>query len=241
MSESSAEIRKRLSHPVIDIDGHMAEYFPALAPYLVAEGLSLDHPSLMRLLPPYSGSERRGTNRHRSNERPHAPLGALGGALRPSRRSTWPPRSSPASSTSGSTSSGSTSAWCIRASGSSSCTWPTRPTGAAPAGRSTVAMPRPSRPIPIASLPSPPSRCTPPRRRSPSSSTPSTSSASKPSSAPAMSSVLSRPWPTPTPRSPSTPSGSTSSASTACMTTTRCGRRPRSSACQSPSTPASSG
>ncbi len=57
MSESSAEIRKRLSHPVIDIDGHMAEYFPALAPYLLAEGLSLDHPSLMRLLPPYSGSE----------------------------------------------------------------------------------------------------------------------------------------------------------------------------------------
>src|SRR3984893_7830401 len=58
MSESSAEIRKRLSHPVIDIDGHMAEYFPALAPYLEAEGLSLDHPSLMRMLPPYGGTER---------------------------------------------------------------------------------------------------------------------------------------------------------------------------------------
>jgi predicted TIM-barrel fold metal-dependent hydrolase len=58
MSESSVEIRKRLSHPVIDIDGHMAEYFPALAPHLEAEGLSLDHPSLKRLLPPYSGSER---------------------------------------------------------------------------------------------------------------------------------------------------------------------------------------
>jgi predicted TIM-barrel fold metal-dependent hydrolase len=58
MSESSAEIRKRLSHPVIDIDGHMAEYFPALAPYLEAEGLSLDHPSLMRMLPPYGGSQR---------------------------------------------------------------------------------------------------------------------------------------------------------------------------------------
>jgi predicted TIM-barrel fold metal-dependent hydrolase len=58
MSESSAEIRKRLSHPVIDIDGHMAEYFPALAPYLESEGLSLDHPSLMRMLPPYGGTER---------------------------------------------------------------------------------------------------------------------------------------------------------------------------------------
>ena len=39
MSESSADIRKRLDHPVIDIDGHMAEYFPALAPYLEREGL----------------------------------------------------------------------------------------------------------------------------------------------------------------------------------------------------------
>ena len=58
MSESSAEIRRRLSHPVIDIDGHMAEYFPALAPFLEAEGLSLDHPSLMRMLPPYGGAER---------------------------------------------------------------------------------------------------------------------------------------------------------------------------------------
>ncbi len=29
MTESSAEIRKCLSHPVIDIDGPMAEYFPA--------------------------------------------------------------------------------------------------------------------------------------------------------------------------------------------------------------------
>jgi len=56
MSESSADIRKRLSHPIIDIDGHMAEYFPALAPYLEREGLSLDHPSLQRMLPPYGGT-----------------------------------------------------------------------------------------------------------------------------------------------------------------------------------------
>lgn len=57
MSESSTEIRRRLDHPVIDIDGHMAEYFPALVPYLEQEGLSLDHPSLARLLPPYGGTD----------------------------------------------------------------------------------------------------------------------------------------------------------------------------------------
>lgn len=58
MGETSADIRARLSHPVIDIDGHMAEYFPALAPYLEREGLSLDHPSLARMLPPYGGTDR---------------------------------------------------------------------------------------------------------------------------------------------------------------------------------------
>ncbi len=55
---TSAEIRQRLGHPVIDIDGHMAEYLPALAPYLEREGLSLEHPSLRRLLPPYGGTDR---------------------------------------------------------------------------------------------------------------------------------------------------------------------------------------
>jgi predicted TIM-barrel fold metal-dependent hydrolase len=55
---SSPEIRGRLGHPVIDIDGHMAEHLPTLAPYLEAEGLSLEHPALHRLLPPYGGSER---------------------------------------------------------------------------------------------------------------------------------------------------------------------------------------
>jgi predicted TIM-barrel fold metal-dependent hydrolase len=58
MSESSADIRKRLSHPIIDIDGHMAEYFPALAPYLEAEGLDLDHPMLARMAPPYGGTDK---------------------------------------------------------------------------------------------------------------------------------------------------------------------------------------
>jgi predicted TIM-barrel fold metal-dependent hydrolase len=57
MSDRSAAIRRGLPHPVIDIDGHVAEYFPALAPYLEHEGLSLDHPALQRLLPPYLGPD----------------------------------------------------------------------------------------------------------------------------------------------------------------------------------------
>jgi len=58
MSPSAAEIRRHLDHPIIDIDAHMAEYFPLLAPYLEREGLSLDHPSLQRMLPPYGGTDR---------------------------------------------------------------------------------------------------------------------------------------------------------------------------------------
>jgi predicted TIM-barrel fold metal-dependent hydrolase len=55
---SSAEIHARLNRPVIDIDGHMAEHFPTLAPYIEREGLSLEHPSLRRLIPPYGGTDR---------------------------------------------------------------------------------------------------------------------------------------------------------------------------------------
>jgi hypothetical protein len=55
---SSTEIHARLPRPVIDIDGHMAEHLPTLAPYLEQEGLSLDHPSLRRLIPPYGGTDR---------------------------------------------------------------------------------------------------------------------------------------------------------------------------------------
>jgi predicted TIM-barrel fold metal-dependent hydrolase len=58
VSESSAQIRARLGHPVVDADGHMAEYFPLLAPYLEREGLAPDHRSLQRLLPPYGGADR---------------------------------------------------------------------------------------------------------------------------------------------------------------------------------------
>ncbi len=36
----------------------MAEHFPTLAPYIEREGLSLEHPSLRRLIPPYGGTNR---------------------------------------------------------------------------------------------------------------------------------------------------------------------------------------
>jgi predicted TIM-barrel fold metal-dependent hydrolase len=57
MGLTSAARRRGLSHPVIDIDGHVAEYFPVLAPYLEQEGLALDHPALARMLPPYLGPD----------------------------------------------------------------------------------------------------------------------------------------------------------------------------------------
>ena len=55
--DRSADIHRRLGHPVIDIDGHMAEHLPTIAPFLEREGLSLDHPSLRRLLPAYTGTD----------------------------------------------------------------------------------------------------------------------------------------------------------------------------------------
>jgi predicted TIM-barrel fold metal-dependent hydrolase len=55
---SSPEIHRRLGHPVIDVDGHMAEHLPLLAPYLEQEGLSIEHPSLRRMVPPDGGTDR---------------------------------------------------------------------------------------------------------------------------------------------------------------------------------------
>src|SRR5579884_4260465 len=54
-SSSSRQLRERLDHPVIDIDGHTAEYFPALATYLDEEGVDLDSPDLRHLLPAHLG------------------------------------------------------------------------------------------------------------------------------------------------------------------------------------------
>jgi predicted TIM-barrel fold metal-dependent hydrolase len=51
LSESSAEIRRRLPHPVIDVDGHTMESLVALEPYLREEGVDPESPTIRRLLP----------------------------------------------------------------------------------------------------------------------------------------------------------------------------------------------
>ena len=48
---SAAQLREQLDHPVVDIDGHSIEYFPALADYLRDEGVDLSSPQMTRLLP----------------------------------------------------------------------------------------------------------------------------------------------------------------------------------------------
>ena len=54
---SSAEIRRRLRHPVIDIDGHMVEHLPTLAPYIEARG-PVPRPSRPAAPPPaYRGTD----------------------------------------------------------------------------------------------------------------------------------------------------------------------------------------
>jgi predicted TIM-barrel fold metal-dependent hydrolase len=51
MARTSLAVREQLPHPVVDIDGHMIEYFPALAGYLRAEGVDPTSPSMRRLVP----------------------------------------------------------------------------------------------------------------------------------------------------------------------------------------------
>src|SRR3954453_13157751 len=48
MSLSASEVRRKLDHPVVDIDGHTVEFFPALAGELVKEGVKLDGESMAR-------------------------------------------------------------------------------------------------------------------------------------------------------------------------------------------------
>jgi predicted TIM-barrel fold metal-dependent hydrolase len=48
---SSAALRGQLEHPVIDIDGHSIEYFPALADHLRDEGIDLGSAQMSRLVP----------------------------------------------------------------------------------------------------------------------------------------------------------------------------------------------
>jgi predicted TIM-barrel fold metal-dependent hydrolase len=51
VSETAARIRAQLDHPIVDGDGHLIEYLPALAGYLRDEGLDPSSPSVQRLLP----------------------------------------------------------------------------------------------------------------------------------------------------------------------------------------------
>jgi predicted TIM-barrel fold metal-dependent hydrolase len=45
---SAAALHGQLPHPVIDIDGHTVEFFPALMPEMAKEGVRLDGPALQR-------------------------------------------------------------------------------------------------------------------------------------------------------------------------------------------------
>jgi predicted TIM-barrel fold metal-dependent hydrolase len=45
---SAPEVRQKLDHPVVDIDGHTVEFFPALVPELAKEGVRVDGPELQR-------------------------------------------------------------------------------------------------------------------------------------------------------------------------------------------------
>ncbi|MGA2521747.1 MAG: amidohydrolase family protein [Acidimicrobiales bacterium] len=77
LTSRSSQVHARLEHPVIDGDGHTAEYFPALVPFLEAEGVDLTSPSLRRLLPASFG--------------PDADWAALSTAERAARRVARPP------------------------------------------------------------------------------------------------------------------------------------------------------
>ena len=92
---TSTEIHARLTHPVIDIDGHMAEHLPTLAPYLEAEGLSLDHPSLRQLLPAYGGTDATWYDQTPAQRAATRTPRVPGGARPPAGPSIWPRRCFP--------------------------------------------------------------------------------------------------------------------------------------------------
>ena len=145
---SSSEIHGRLDHPVIDSDGHMAEYLPTLTPYLEREGLSLGPPvvpppaaPVQRVPGPVARAHRPRSGPSRDAARPV--VGLAGQADDRSRHRA----ASRAAVRAARRDSASTSAWCTRA---SACvflhTAPTTSTGAARAAPSTAATPRRSRP-----------------------------------------------------------------------------------------------
>lgn len=71
-ARTSAEIRERLDHPVIDADGHTVEFWPALAGYVRDEGVPLDPArplAAMGVLPEW-GRLNDADRRHRRAYRP---------------------------------------------------------------------------------------------------------------------------------------------------------------------------
>ncbi len=243
MSPTSAAIRRSLSHPVIDIDGHIAEYFPALAPYLEQEGLALDHPALRApaAAVPRSGPLR-GTRWTPPSGCGHAPPAGRGGAHRPGTRSTSPPPCSPGLLYERLDELGLDFSVVYPSLGLVFLhTWEDDATarrvpGAQPLQRRDLrAVRRPAR----ARRRHPDAH--PGRGRRRAASTRSRCSGSSRCSAPVTCSGRSSRRRRPIPTWRGGRRGSTSSASTARTTTTRCGRPPRSSASRSPSTRASSG
>ena len=230
----------RLDHPVIDIDGHMAEHLPTPGPVPRAGG-ALPRPPLV---PPAAAALRR--------DRPDA-----GTSRRPtSAPATRTPRGPWWSAPAGRTIDLATALFpgllyerLDELGIDFGVVYPSlglvflhTDGRAVPAGRVPGPQPVQRRDLRPAGRPAdarwPPSPCTPPRRRSPSSSTPSTELGLQGGALRRLrAAALRRRWPARTPRCPATPSGSTSSASTRPTTTTRCGPGPRSSASRSPSTP----
>ena len=223
----------------------MAEYFPALAPYLESEGLSLDHPSLQRLLPALRRHRQvAGTSRRRRSGRPPARRAARGGARPPSRPSTWPPRCSPACCYERLDELGIDFSVVYPSLGlvflhTADETLPARHVP----GAQPVPTPRRSRRCadrltPVAAIPMHTPEEAVAELEYAVNDARVQGGAAAPATCSARSSALGRAR---SRRVARTPSGSTSSASTAPTTTTRCGPRPRSSASRSPSTRASSG
>ena len=93
---SAPEIRQQLDHPVIDIDGHMVEFFPALAGELVKEGVSLDGESMAAAHLGHLRPRRRLVRAHaRGAGRAPGRPGVRGATVAWSRPSTAPPPCSP--------------------------------------------------------------------------------------------------------------------------------------------------
>ena len=88
----AADIRAKLDHPVLDVDGHVIEFMPAVMPYL-REALG---PAAVRPLRQPAVADRQDPRRrHGDPPRSRAPRSRRGGAPRRRTPATSPPRRSP--------------------------------------------------------------------------------------------------------------------------------------------------